>query len=1166
MGKLNFRSITIRKAPGFRNGLYVKGFDELSQGINIITGPNGAGKSTTARIIQQLIWHNHTGGLDIEGTMRIDDSDWSVHIDSSYIRIQRDGTDALLYDIPPAEAQKVYMLALHELVNVKDEDLAKRIMDESIGGYDLDAAGKKLAYSEVIKSKSAGEYTNYKKAIDKLKEITGIHKIIKEKEETLSQLKSEKAEAKEAWRLKEFYGKTAEFLQAKIDLTKATEILNTYPDVLKEVSGDEFKRLEELEQEIAAENAAISEAQKIIKEKEALINSLPLPEKGIDDKKLNELKERIALLAEIEKDIRTGDPEIRRLETLESEAKHNIDNLKNPDQWKGIKLDDVGDLDNFFQNALTVIQRKISVEAEIERLKKQVGELKTGAEITDTENTRNGIRILSDWLKEQRVKSRPPLWIIILISVVGILTAVTTYYMSPEGLIGIPAILVLLVVAFVINGRGKKDKILIFRQNDFINTGLTLPVQWDAESVSARLEELMRALNKALKMETDEKSRSGFLEIHYETLNRLQSEIDKVNKTRELLLERIHAMPEFPENAGHNLSTLYLFLVELKNWQTAYTALESAKTAQEMRVSQRDSVLNECNLIFDALQADHATDSLSAKAIFNMLSEYENKRRDAKKSIDLNEILSANGKERLNNTNNRVLAIYQKLKVENGNKEDVRRLTDLFEDFKEAGQEYHTAMVNFKREETELRSHSLFQEYADKIKYLEMDKVQETITELGSKADKLIDLSNQITEIETLIKQKKEGKELEDGLSGRNIALTELEDLYESNLSSITGALLLEHLKTETGEQSRPEVFRLANKIFNRITRGRYELRVADAHNNGPVFRAYDTVLRQGQELSEISTGTRVQLLLAIRLAFIEFNENNVKLPVLADELLANSDDTRAGAIIEALCEICKEGRQVFYFTAQPVEVGKWTSYLKEKKDIEYKVISLGADQGEDKRIVSRYAGMKTMEFVHEVPDPGKSTMAEYRKKLKVLLFDPVTDDTAQVSIVYLTKDVNLLYHCLRSGIRNWGQLESFYRVNGKIPGLDQNTFNIMKNKAGLLEYYRELYRLGRPGPINMDVLEQSNAITNSFIYQVKQKLEEAKGDPARLLEILPDIPRFRRETIRQIRDYLTENRYLDDHGPLDDDEIRVRLQAKSSHLGISPEEAQDFINGIIGR
>jgi hypothetical protein len=52
--------------------------------------------------------------------------------------------------------------------------------------------------------------------------------------------------------------------------------------------------------------------------------------------------------------------------------------------------------------------------------------------------------------------------------------------------------------------------------------------------------------------------------------------------------------------------------------------------------------------------------------------------------------------------------------------------------------------------------------------------------------------------------------------------------------------------------------------------------------------------------------------------------------PLVLDETLANRDDGRAHAIMEALLEFAADGRQVFYLTAQPGEVERFRKRVRE--------------------------------------------------------------------------------------------------------------------------------------------------------------------------------------------------------------------------------------------
>ena len=77
-----------------------------------------------------------------------------------------------------------------------------------------------------------------------------------------------------------------------------------------------------------------------------------------------------------------------------------------------------------------------------------------------------------------------------------------------------------------------------------------------------------------------------------------------------------------------------------------------------------------------------------------------------------------------------------------------------------------------------------------------------------------------------------------------------------------------------------------------------------------------------------------MQLLLSVRLAFVENQETGPKLPLIFDEALAMSDDDRASRIAQAVVQICKTGRQVFYFTAQQDEVDKMEKCVDEEHNL----------------------------------------------------------------------------------------------------------------------------------------------------------------------------------------------------------------------------------------
>ena len=411
---------------------------------------------------------------------------------------------------------------------------------------------------------------------------------------------------------------------------------------------------------------------------------------------------------------------------------------------------------------------------------------------------------------------------------------------------------------------------------------------------------------------------------------------------------------------------------------------------------------------------------------------------------------------------------------------------------------------------------------------------------------------------------KKQGSSLEEAFLKKEEALDELSGMFEVNLSAVTGKLLVDRLKKLAGDENRPPVFRQAKEIFNRITNGRYELIVQEG--NSPSFKAYDTVLKIGQELAELSTGTRTQLLLAVRLGFIETLETTYRLPVLADELLANSDDTRSKAIIEALTHISGEGRQVFYFTAQMEEVYKWKTFLDTIAGNSYKILQLDGKSNEATSFSVNGFDATAFQLLSETKEPAELTHGQYGKLLGVDRFNLLTETPAALHLWYLIDDTKILAELLKRGINKWGQLYSFMEYGGKLPGCDEMLISQMKAKTEILQRYMDLYRQGRPIPIDRAVLEESGAVSAKFIDALTGKLIDLNGNPQELLLALKNrqVNGFRLSAIDDLEQFLIQKGYINNQDIISHEDIALRMSAFITNTPLNLQEAEQFITRIL--
>ena len=1147
MGKLNFSSVKIRRSPGFRDGIKNEGLGNLSDGINIISGPNGAGKSTIARIIQQLVWTESSRGLSADAVYQLGDDTWSVVLDPDYRKVQKNGADAQPGGLPSSDSRGRYMLALHNLVQDKDKEMAKEVYREIIGGYNLEKAQADLGYSGKPKDARAEEYIEFIKALEGFNHAKNTQQALKEDEDTLDRLLEAKLRAEKSGLQKGFYEKVLAFLKSQDNYRQKNAILESYPETLKKATGEELQRIEALEQLIEAEQRKVLTAEKTILENTKEISGLPIPENGIERKTLEILKQRIEELEQTEKKVRENGPLLKNLEQESSKIMKGIDNCQDFESWGGIDLQDVDDIEHFYLSSLNVLFKKTSLEQDINRIGNE-----TVYETEDRKKLEEGISALSKWLKEQKREKGISQLFAGILSITGILTIVATWIYGIYGLAGMPLLLLAWLIAFL-QGRTKGgNENSGVRQDDYQKTGLRSPLRWDSGSVSLLLSELTAELTKSI----ENLVRSERLKNLKEQLDNLRQDINDIDLKRQLLLDKLKAVPALPDTVSDSNSALFVYISNVIKWQTVRSEFTGLQATQRELEEQKKNQLEQCNLIFSNLQAEKVFDFAEAKALVKQLEEFELLRKEAARVVTESRGIIDESKLQIVAFTGDSDSIYLKLGIVYGVKEEVRLLMGQYNDYQNASQASHTAKEQMAERESELKNHPNYPEFEKEIGGLTSDRVEQTIKELSIEANKLVGFVEEASRIETLINQKKEGAELENAIAFKESATEKLENLFENNLSSVTGDLLVSMLGTQNRAYNQPEVLKRANKLFNRVTRGRYELRVDE---KAVEFQAFDTVLNQGLNLDEISTGTRVQLLIAIRIAFIETQEGEVKLPILADELLANSDDDRANAIIEALYEISREGRQIFYFTAQPDEVGKWMTFLNKKPDVNHKLILLDGNSTYENYVPD----FNRLEFVHAIPEPGLMNITEYWKAAGIPTYNLLSHNSSQLSVAYLTEDINMAYKCLKSGFITWGQIESYYNLHGTVPDLNEATIQQMRFKAELLEYFQELYKQGRSRPVTMEVVLESGAISPSFEDRVREKLLEAKEDTNKFIDRINHLPNLQQNKKQKLHDHLVDQGYLDENTPVEQAEMGSKLLSKINSLGLEPQEAQDFINEL---
>lgn len=117
-------------------------------------------------------------------------------------------------------------------------------------------------------------------------------------------------------------------------------------------------------------------------------------------------------------------------------------------------------------------------------------------------------------------------------------------------------------------------------------------------------------------------------------------------------------------------------------------------------------------------------------------------------------------------------------------------------------------------------------------------------------------------------------------------------------------------------DRNQPDLLRTAGQYLETITDGRYRrLRMEEGRMSGTLYLEGPGYPHAMEVASPVSTGTREQVYLALRLAIIDhLDAGSERLPIFLDEAFVNWDARRRERAFTLLAEVAHE-RQVFVFT-----------------------------------------------------------------------------------------------------------------------------------------------------------------------------------------------------------------------------------------------------------
>ncbi len=426
------------------------------------------------------------------------------------------------------------------------------------------------------------------------------------------------------------------------------------------------------------------------------------------------------------------------------------------------------------------------------------------------------------------------------------------------------------------------------------------------------------------------------------------------------------------------------------------------------------------------------------------------------------------------------------------------------------------------------------------------------------------ELRNEIAEITARTDAARNGNGTRGLIAVREEARARLRDLRDDALYGKAGRFLIDAVAREYEHSRMPRVLERARAHFFAFTHHNYKLELGK-DNGAPRLFAREARSGEAREIDELSDGTRVQLLLAARIAFAEEVEQGRTLPLFLDEALDQSDPRRFEAVVRSLARVANEqDRQIFYLTSDPLDVDRIRDALG-KENCE---LAAGIDLGLIRTQAASVSGAQALQvdLGPAVLAPDGLSSEEYGAALDVPAFRPELGYAEQHFYYLLWDAQELLHDFLLNGIERAGQWRTVVdtplaeRLGSRSASLADITARL-----DLLETFCELWMQGKGRPVDRVVLEESDAVSERFLEDVAVVAQRLNGDAGRLVDALdensdPRLRGFRKSNVEKLRHHLTETGHLDERPVLTEDELRLAAQTTPAATSLPHGVANDCL------
>jgi energy-coupling factor transporter ATP-binding protein EcfA2 len=1134
---VQLHTVRVSRAPGIDEPFSIAA---LSPGLNLVHGPNASGKSTLVRVCEALLWPEagRWPTLVATGRYRMGETEWQVALDSGAREITANGSPARAPDFPSPTMRHRYVLSLHDLLaaTANDGGFAREITRASAGGLDVVQAGADVGASETPARSSAARKA-FDEAQTAFRQASALQAHLYARGAELAALVAERDAAAAAATEERLLTLALEHVAARERREGARDAIAQLPTAVHAVAPgvhDEAHALLERWQQRRDEwHDAMQRLTKAREECEATFTLTP-PERV-------HLETWRALVQQWQRE----EAAVAQADGSRAEAAARREEARRPlgPDGASASLQRItrADVDRLVAVADRIERARSAHEAAHATWQRHVPEADADPDVEQAVVLQDAMRGLVRWLAADAQARGPaptvPWWMPVLVGIVAVAGwSLAAWQWERGALLGVLVAALLSVWMWrAVRPPAAVPDTRPTYEHDYRALGITPPTAWEREAVIARLHQLAERVARR--------------EAH-DLAHRQASEAERAHaRTGEALgvveAERAALLRELAISSDGEVRTVAWWLDRFVRWQDAQ--LDTVAAEQRFAHHRRalDSTRNTLLMSWpDAARVQPPTAS-AADALLDDLERRCTLWHAAQQRV----ATEAQRVERLTTQCAALQAewrgLCERIGVHSPDASDpmhepaVRAVLEQLAMLERARAQYDALQVaerDAARDELAIAARA--GETPDFAAWLTWSPatLAERRDDALAHAERYTSLVSEVARLEQELARARHAQTVEQALAQRDQARATLDEQIEAQVDALLANALVQHVAAQTRDVHRPAVFHRARDLFAQITHGRWRLHL-DEDGEEPRFRAEDTRTLQLRALDELSSGTRVQLLVAVRVAFVEHEEGDVRLPLFFDETLGTSDDQRATALIEAVLTLVHQGRQVFYFTAQHDEVAKWEQALATYAvAIPWCAVDLAAVRALPSSVPSIGGPAVIPSPVRaQPPEPTGHSHESYGAQLDVPAIVPGVTPLGATHLWYLLDELPVLHAALSLGIADWGALAWYLEVGGTLPvaGVEADTVMTAcataRQHAELLGVLHDYASRGRGRVVDRAGLLSTGAVSDRFVSDVAEVARSCSGGADELLSRLESgvVPGFGAARVSALREAFLRDGFL---------------------------------------